>query len=126
MGVRIAIDDFGTGYSSLGYLRQLPVDVLKIDKSFIDGIAEGPHESALARAVIKLAATLRLDAVAEGVTSRRQLATLRRLRCRFAQGYYFARPQPVEGIDAILARPLPAATGMEDGTEGVLEVPNDL
>ncbi|MEA2685654.1 MAG: hypothetical protein QOE93_849, partial [Actinomycetota bacterium] len=83
LGVRVAIDDFGTGYSSLGYLRRLPVDILKIDKSFIDGVAKGPHESALARAVVKLARTLGLDAVAEGVTDRRQLAELRRLRCPY-------------------------------------------
>ncbi|MDQ4096941.1 MAG: EAL domain-containing protein [Actinomycetota bacterium] len=106
LGVRIAIDDFGTGYSSLGYLRRFPVDILKVDKSFIDGVADGPHESALARAVIKLAATLNLDAVAEGVSNRKQLATLRRLRCRFAQGYYFSRPQPPDAIAALLAGPL--------------------
>ena len=111
VGVRIAIDDFGTGYSSLGYLRRLPVDVLKIDKSFIDGIAEGPHESALARAVIKLAATLRLDAVAEGVSTRRQLAQLRRLRCPYGQGYLFARPQPAEAFTDLLARPTLVADG---------------
>ena len=104
LGVRIAIDDFGTGYSSFGYLRQFPFDILKVDKSFIDGVSEGPHESALARAVIKLAATLKMEAVAEGVSNRRQVAILRRLRCRYAQGYYFARPQSPEGIDALLTR----------------------
>jgi diguanylate cyclase (GGDEF)-like protein/PAS domain S-box-containing protein len=109
LGVRIAIDDFGTGYSSLGYLRRLPVDILKIDKSFIDGVAKGPHESALARAVVKLARTLGLDAVAEGVTERRQLAELRRLRCPYGQGYYFSRPQPPEVVAELLDLPsLPA------------------
>ena len=102
LGVRIAIDDFGTGYSSLGYLRRLPVDILKIDKSFIDGVAEGPHESALARAVVKLASTLRLEAVAEGINSRRQLVQLRRLRCPYGQGFYFSRPQPPEAIPRLL------------------------
>jgi diguanylate cyclase (GGDEF)-like protein/PAS domain S-box-containing protein len=102
LGVRIAIDDFGTGYSSLGYLRRLPVDILKIDKSFIDGVAEGPHESALARAVVKLASTMRLDAVAEGVSSRRQLAALRRLRCPYGQGYLFSRPQPADVVAGLL------------------------
>jgi diguanylate cyclase (GGDEF)-like protein len=102
LGVRIAIDDFGTGYSSLGYLRQFPIDILKVDKSFIDGVADGPHESALARAVIKLAATLNLDAVAEGVSTRKQLASLRRLRCRYAQGYYFARPLPAQALNGLL------------------------
>ncbi|MGH9189845.1 MAG: putative bifunctional diguanylate cyclase/phosphodiesterase [Acidimicrobiales bacterium] len=111
LGVRIAIDDFGTGYSSLGYLRRLPVDVLKIDKSFIDGVAEGPHESALARAVIKLASNLGLDAVAEGVSSRRQLAQLRRLRCPYGQGYLFSRPQPADAFSDLLARPSLAADG---------------
>lgn len=103
LGVRLAIDDFGTGYSSLGYLRQFKVDVLKIDKSFIDGVALGPHESALARAVIKLANSLGLDAVAEGVTGRRQFQVLRRLRCAFGQGYYFAQPQPPVGIADLIA-----------------------
>ena len=102
LGVRIAIDDFGTGYSSLGYLRRLPVDILKIDKSFIDGVAEGPHESALARAVVKLASTLRLEAVAEGISNRKQLLQLRRLRCPYGQGFYFARPQPTEAIPGLL------------------------
>ena len=102
LGVRIAIDDFGTGYSSLGYLRRLPVDILKIDKSFIDGVAEGPHESALARAVVKLASTLRLEAVAEGISSRRQLLQLRRLRCPYGQGFFFSRPQPAAAIPGLL------------------------
>jgi diguanylate cyclase (GGDEF)-like protein/PAS domain S-box-containing protein len=113
LGVRIAIDDFGTGYSSLGYLRRLPVDILKIDKSFIDGVAEGPHESALARAVVKLASTLRLEAVAEGITNRKQLLQLRRLRCPYGQGFYFARPQPTDAIPELLAR------GVLEGTEPV-------
>jgi len=102
LGVRIAIDDFGTGYSSLGYLRRLPVDILKIDKSFIDGVAEGPHESALARAVVKLASTLRLEAVAEGISSRKQLVQLRRLHCPYGQGYYFSRPQPTAALPGLL------------------------
>jgi EAL domain-containing protein (putative c-di-GMP-specific phosphodiesterase class I) len=102
LGVRIAIDDFGTGYSSLGYLRRLPVDILKIDKSFIDGVAEGPHESALARAVVKLASTLRLEAVAEGISTRTQLLQLRRLRCPYGQGFYFSRPQPPGAISRLL------------------------
>ena len=103
LGVRIAIDDFGTGYSSLGYLRRLPVDILKIDKSFIDGVAEGPHESALARAVVKLASTLRLEAVAEGISTRKQLLQLRRLRCPYGQGFFFSRPQPADAIPDLLA-----------------------
>jgi len=113
LGVRIAIDDFGTGYSSLGYLRRLPVDILKIDKSFIDGVAEGPHESALARAVVKLASTLRLEAVAEGISTRKQLLQLRRLRCPYGQGYYFSRPQPPAAIPGLLE--LGALEGADPG-----------
>ncbi|MGI8810095.1 MAG: putative bifunctional diguanylate cyclase/phosphodiesterase [Acidimicrobiales bacterium] len=113
LGVRIAIDDFGTGYSSLGYLRRLPVDILKIDKSFIDGVAEGPHESALARAVVKLASTLRLEAVAEGISTRKQLLQLRRLRCPYGQGYYFSRPQPPAAIPRLLD--LGALEGVDPG-----------
>ena len=114
LGVSIAIDDFGTGYSSLGYLRQFPVDILKVDKSFIDGVAEGPHDSALARAVIKLAATLGLDAVAEGVSNRKQLAALRRLRCRYAQGFYFSRPQPLDAMNILLSRRVLVGEGLDE------------
>lgn len=105
LGVRIAIDDFGTGHSSLAYLRTLPIDILKIDKSFIDGIALGPHESALARAVIKLASTLGLDAVAEGVSDHRQLVQLRRLHCPYGQGFWYSRPQPAAACEALLSAP---------------------
>jgi len=116
LGVRIAIDDFGTGHSSLSYLRTLPVDVLKIDKSFIDGIASGPHDSALARAVIRLAATLRLDAVAEGVSDDRQLAQLRRLRCPYGQGYLFSPPKPPETLAELLEVGLGGGLdGLDDG-----------
>ena len=66
LGVHLAIDDFGTGYSSLSYLQRMPIDAVKIDKSFVDGVTGGPEESAVARAILALAATLRLDTVAEG------------------------------------------------------------
>ncbi|HUQ63637.1 MAG TPA: bifunctional diguanylate cyclase/phosphodiesterase [Acidimicrobiales bacterium] len=102
LGVRVAIDDFGTGYSSLGYLRHLPVDILKIDKSFIDGVTLGPHESALARAVVKLTKTLGLTAVAEGIEHEAQLIRLRRLGCQYGQGFYLGRPEPAETIDELL------------------------
>ncbi|MGH9226715.1 MAG: EAL domain-containing protein, partial [Acidimicrobiales bacterium] len=88
--------------------------------SFIDGVAEGPHESALARAVIKLASTLHLDAVAEGVSNRRQLASLRRLRCRYAQGFYFARPQPLSAINTLLARGGMVTEPLDGVGEGLL------
>jgi diguanylate cyclase (GGDEF)-like protein len=103
VGVKLAIDDFGTGYSSLSYLRRLPVDVLKIDKSFIDGIVEGSTECAFAHAIISLAQTLGLRTVAEGVEQSDQAAALRGLACNAAQGYLFARPLPAADIDALIA-----------------------
>jgi EAL domain-containing protein (putative c-di-GMP-specific phosphodiesterase class I) len=109
LGVQLAIDDFGTGYSSLSSLRRLPFDTLKIDKLFVDGITEGPTESAFARAIIKLAQTLDLDIVAEGVETAEQAAALRELNCEYAQGYHFAKPLHVDGVEALLG----AATARE-------------
>jgi diguanylate cyclase (GGDEF)-like protein len=108
LGVHLAIDDFGTGYSSLGHLRQLPFDVLKIDKTFVDGVANGSEESAFARAIIKLGQTLGLAIVAEGVERAEQAVQLQELGCEFAQGFWFAKPLHVDGVDALLRV---AATG---------------
>ena len=103
LGVRLAVDDFGTGYSSLNYLMHLPFDLLKIDKSFIDGVHRGPRESGPARAIINLAHSFDLETVAEGVEEPEQAQALADLGCRFAQGFLFARPAPASDIDAILA-----------------------
>jgi diguanylate cyclase (GGDEF)-like protein/PAS domain S-box-containing protein len=103
LGVRLAIDDFGTGYSSLGYLQHFPVDILKIDKAFIDGVGGGVDGSALARAIIALGDSLRVRTVAEGIEQASQLAELQRLGCQLGQGYYFAKPVAAEMIDALLA-----------------------
>jgi diguanylate cyclase (GGDEF)-like protein/PAS domain S-box-containing protein len=92
LGVGIAIDDFGTGYSSLSYLRRFPVDTLKIDKSFVDGIMKGPDEVALVRAIVRLAHSLKVRTVAEGVEAEGQAKRLSRMGCDQAQGFYFARP----------------------------------
>ena len=92
LGVRIALDDFGTGYSSLSYLQHLPIDVLKIDKSFVDGLGIGQDESSMAKVVLQIARTLRLKVVAEGVENREQEQTLRALGCDFAQGFLLGRP----------------------------------
>ncbi len=107
MGVRIAIDDFGTGYSSLSYLQRFPIDILKIDKSFVDGVAGGEEESALARAVIALGDTLRIATVAEGVSSLDQLVQLGELNCEMGQGYYFAKPLHASEIAGLLGAPYP-------------------
>nr|MDQ3957371.1 EAL domain-containing protein [Actinomycetota bacterium] len=90
LGVQLAIDDFGTGYSSLSYLKDFPIDVLKIDKTFIDSIALGAEDSALARAVLRLGQTLGLKVVAEGVEEHDQAEALSDLTCPFAQGYLFS------------------------------------
>ena len=95
LGVQLAIDDFGTGYSALSYLKDFPIDVLKIDKTFIDSIAMSTEDSALARAVLHLGQTLGLKVVAEGVEEDVQASALRKLKCPHAQGFLFSRP--VEG-----------------------------
>ena len=92
LGVRIAIDDFGTGYSSLGYLKQLPIDIIKVDRTFVSCITEGPEESALAHAIIKLAHIFNLEAVGEGIETADQAEALKQLGCHVGQGYYFCRP----------------------------------
>ncbi len=92
LGVRLAIDDFGTGFSSLGYLERLPVDVIKIDRSFVDGLDRLDARTALVKTIIKLSETLGLDTVAEGVETAGQLQSLRTMGCQFAQGYLFAKP----------------------------------
>jgi diguanylate cyclase (GGDEF)-like protein len=101
-GVRIAIDDFGTGYSSLTYLQRLPAEILKIDKSFIDHILEGPEEEALAHAIIRLGETLDLITIAEGIETAQQAYRLRQLGCPFGLGFYFARPMEPELLGAHL------------------------
>jgi diguanylate cyclase (GGDEF)-like protein/PAS domain S-box-containing protein len=104
LGVRLAIDDFGTGYSSLSYLHRFPVDVLKIDKSFVDGVADGPGASALAAAVIGLGNSLGLRTVAEGIEQEAQHAALVQLGCRFGQGYLYAAPLPPGEVLEYLVR----------------------
>ncbi len=96
LGVQLAVDDFGTGYSSLNYIRRFPVDILKVDKSFVDGVNEGGEESALTAAIIELAGILRLRPVAEGIERADQLEKLLALRCDLGQGFYFAKPLPLD------------------------------
>ena len=102
LGVRIAIDDFGTGYSSLAYLRQFPVDALKIDRSFISGIAGSKGSAALIHTLVQLGKTLDIETLAEGIEERSQLETLQREHCDHGQGFLFSRPLDVDAIEAFL------------------------
>ncbi|BBD62756.1 diguanylate cyclase/phosphodiesterase with PAS/PAC and GAF sensor(s) (plasmid) [Nostoc sp. HK-01] len=101
-GIQLCIDDFGTGYSSLAYLHQFPIDVLKVDRSFINRIDIGDGQLAIVRAIITLAKNLSMSVVAEGVESLNQLAQLRLLQCEQAQGYLFSQPLNSQDIDLLL------------------------
>jgi EAL domain-containing protein (putative c-di-GMP-specific phosphodiesterase class I) len=104
LGVGLSVDDFGTGYSSLASLKRFPVDSLKVDRSFVAGLGEGrgSEDAAIVTAVISLAHTLGLKAVAEGIETADQLEQLRALDCDMAQGFYFARPRPATVITELL------------------------
>jgi EAL domain-containing protein (putative c-di-GMP-specific phosphodiesterase class I) len=94
LGLRLAMDDFGTGYSSLSYLKKFPIDVIKIDRSFIKDIPANQDDMEITSAVIAMAHKLKLEVVAEGIETTEQLAVLRRQRCNIGQGYLFDRPIP--------------------------------
>jgi EAL domain-containing protein (putative c-di-GMP-specific phosphodiesterase class I) len=102
LGVRIAVDDFGTGYSSLSYLKRFPVDELKIDRSFVDGLGHDSEDQAIATAVVGLGRALGLGVLAEGVETQAQLNEVRRLGCNSVQGYFLGRPQAPEDLPAAI------------------------
>ncbi|MEM9136444.1 MAG: EAL domain-containing protein, partial [Cyanobacteria bacterium P01_F01_bin.42] len=104
MGIRIAMDDFGTGYSSLNYLKTLPLDILKIDQSFIRDLELETKDIEIVRAVISLARGLELDIVAEGVEKAEQIDILQALDCNIVQGYYFSRPLSTEQMTEMLQK----------------------
>jgi EAL domain-containing protein (putative c-di-GMP-specific phosphodiesterase class I) len=104
-GIALSIDDFGTGYSSLGYLRQLPVDALKIDRSFVKDLPQSDDDAAICAAIIAMARELKLKVIAEGVETAEQLEFLRRHHCDQAQGYHIGRPVPVSELQGLRADP---------------------
>jgi predicted signal transduction protein with EAL and GGDEF domain len=105
LGVRLAIDDFGTGYSSLSYLHRFPLDTLKIDRSFISGPGESEGGMEIARTIMPMAKNLHLDVVAEGVETIDQVTLLKRLQCKYAQGYYFSKPLEAAEVMPLLLEP---------------------
>jgi diguanylate cyclase len=107
-GITLAIDDFGTGYSSLSHLQRMPVDILKIDRSFVSGMVDNPQDRALVAAAIELARTFDLTTTAEGVETSDQRAALTALGCELAQGYFWSRPVDAADITALLDSADPA------------------
>ena len=103
LGVRLAIDDFGTGYSSLSYLHRFPIDVLKIDRSFISRLRSERHDVAIVEAVIALARGLNMEVTAEGIETNDQLSQLSQLGCDNGQGYYFGRPMPSDSVTQVFS-----------------------
>ena len=102
LGVSLALDDFGTGYSSLASLDQMPLDAVKIDRSFVHRMAGSAYQTSLVEATLRVAASLHLQVVAEGVETEAQAQALRALGCQFAQGYYFGKPMPGEALLATM------------------------
>jgi EAL domain-containing protein (putative c-di-GMP-specific phosphodiesterase class I) len=107
LGARLAIDDFGTGYSSLSYLHRFPVDILKIDRSFVERLSHASDNAELARTVVRLGQSLQLQTIAEGVEDSTQFLTLRRMGCDIGQGYYFGRPMGSDEIGRLVGDDIP-------------------
>jgi diguanylate cyclase (GGDEF)-like protein/PAS domain S-box-containing protein len=123
LGIRLAIDDFGTGYSSLSYLKRFPVDIIKIDRAFVEGIIIHGENATLAEAVVQLGQALQLQTVAEGIETDEQWSTLRDLGCDLGQGFLFARPTEPGKISAMLARPGEISSPVEPAPGSAEPVP---
>lgn len=102
IGVRLVLDDFGTGYSSLSYLTRLPLDALKVDRSFVDGLGTEPRDTAVTEAIVAMSHALSLEVVGEGAETELQISELTRLGCDLVQGFHFSRPVPATEITRML------------------------
>ena len=102
LGVKLAIDDFGTGYASLAHLRQLPVDIIKIDPSFVSGLGQDPTLTLLTKTIVQVGRDLGMQVVAEGIEHPRQLTELRAMGCGYGQGFLVARPMAASGVEALI------------------------
>ena len=111
LGVRFVLDDFGTGYSSLAYLTQLPIDGLKVDRSFVETLGTDKRSTAITTAIVRLAQALSVDVIAEGVETQRQLEALGELQCELAQGFLLHRPLSAHAISQLLATGAGATRG---------------
>jgi diguanylate cyclase (GGDEF)-like protein/PAS domain S-box-containing protein len=107
LGVRFILDDFGTGYSSLAYLSELPIDGLKVDRSFVEMLGSDKRSAAITKAIVRMAQALSIEVIAEGVETERQVRALRELGCEIAQGFYFSRPLAPEAVARLLSAPPP-------------------
>ena len=103
-GIQISIDDFGTGYSSLSYLYQLPVNTLKIDRSFVNGMLENARNHKIVETIITLSEQLDVEVVAEGIETQQQMTALKQLGCGYAQGYFFSKPVSVDSAESLLLK----------------------
>ena len=121
-GITIAIDDFGTGYSSLSYLHRLPLDVLKIDRSFVQGIGTSAEDDAIVRAIISMAQSLGLSVTAEGIETREQATLLREWSCQTGQGYLFSRPLPAEEFTTLFRARSPASSRSHTAGDFTMEL----
>ena len=121
LGVRVALDDFGSGYSSLSHLRRFPIDIVKIDKSFVDDVARDGAESAIARGIIELGRAMRIQTVAEGIEADEQAEVLRTLGCELGQGFFFARPLAPDAWAGLLRSDLEGGSGPAGGVAAQLE-----